>query len=96
MGNYLLYKSLDDEKRKLRVKNALLQRHLATVRKGREEADERANEWQKRYKKQQQEINKLQEELEKVRKQRDTYRDILFKANRKKKYQRNQFHCLEQ
>ena len=84
MGNYLSYKSLDDEKRKLRVQNALLQRHLVTVRKRREEAENKANEWQKKYNEQQQEINKPQEELEKVRKQRDTYRDMLFKANRKK------------
>lgn len=84
MGNYLLYKGLDDEKRKLSVINAVLKKHLACLRKRREEAEDEAKEWQKKYEKQQKTIKDLQEELEKMRKQRDTYRDMVFKANRKK------------
>src|SRR5258708_35193599 len=84
MGNYLLYKGLDDEKRKLSVINAVLKRHLACLRQKREEAEDEAKEWQKKYEEQQKTIKDLQEELEKMRKQRDTYRDMVFKANRKK------------
>jgi len=84
MANYVLYKGLDEEKRKLSVNNALLKRHLATLRQRREEAEEKANEWQKKYDEQQKIIQELQEELERVKKQRDTYRDMVFKANRRK------------
>jgi len=84
MANYLLYKGLDEEKRKLSVINANLKRHLVCLRQRREEAEDKAKEWQKRYEEQQKEIEKLEEENEKLRRQRDTYRDMLFKANRKK------------
>jgi transposase len=84
MANYVLYKGLDEEKRKLSVVNAQLKRHLVTLRKRREEAEDTAKEWQKKYEDQQKTIRELQEELEKVKKQRDTYRDMVFKANRKK------------
>lgn len=84
MANYVLYKGLDEEKRKLSVINVALKRHLVTLRKRREEAEEKTNEWQKKYEEQQKEIEKLKEENEKLRRQRDTYRDMLFKANRKK------------
>lgn len=84
MGNYLLYKGLDDEKRKLSVINAQLKRHLVTLRKRREEAEDTTKDWQRKYNEQQKRIEELQEELEKMRRQRDTYRDMVFKANRKK------------
>jgi len=84
MANYVLYKGLDEEKRKLSVSNAALKRHLVTLRQRREEAEDTAKEWQKKYEEQQKTIRELQEELEKVKKQRDTYRDMVFKTNRKK------------
>ena len=84
MANYVLYKGLDEEKRKLSVSNAVLKRHLIVLRQRREEAEDKAKEWQKKYEEQQKTIRELQEELEKVRKQRDTYRDMVFKANRNK------------
>ena len=83
MANYVLYKGLDEEKRKLSVVNAQLKRHIVTLRMRREEAEDRAKEWQKKYEEQQKEIEKLKEENEKLRRQRDTYRDMLFKANKK-------------
>jgi|SRR5882672_2477224 len=90
MGNYLLYKGLDDEKRKLSVINAQLKRHLATLRKRREEAEDTAKEWQKKYEEQQKENQKLRDEIEKIKKQRDTYRDMVFKANRSKEASKEQ------
>lgn len=90
MANYVLYQGLDEEKRKLSVNNANLKRHLATLRKRREEAEDTTKEWQKKYEEQQKTIQELQDELEKVRKQRDTYRDMLFKANRKREVQEQQ------
>lgn len=84
MANYVLYKGLDEEKRKLSVINAQLKRHLVTLRKRREEAEDKAKEWQKKYEEQQKENQQLRDELEKIKKQRDTYRDMVFKANRKK------------
>ncbi|HWY78899.1 MAG TPA: IS66 family transposase [Candidatus Sulfotelmatobacter sp.] len=84
MGNYLLYKGKDEEKRKLSIVNAQLQRHLVTLRMRREEAEDKAKEWQKKYEEEQKENQKLREEIEKIKKQRDTYRDMVFKANRKK------------
>src|SRR5579859_162188 len=83
MANYVLYKGLDEEKRKLSVINAALKRHLVTQRRRREEAEDTTKEWQKKYEEQQKTIRELQEELEKVKKQRDTYRDMVFKANKK-------------
>ena len=44
-----MYKGLDEEKRKLSVINAVLKRHLASLRKRREEAEDTAKEWQKKY-----------------------------------------------
>ena len=49
MANYVLYKGLDEEKRKLSVVNAQIKRHLVTLRMRREEAEDKAKEWQKRY-----------------------------------------------
>lgn len=83
MANYVLFKGLDEEKRKLSVSNAQLKRHLATQRMRREEAEDKATEWQKKYEEQQKENRKLRDELEQIKKQRDTYRDMLFKANKK-------------
>lgn len=85
MANYVLYKGLDEEKRKLSVINAVLKKHLATLRKRRGEAEEKAKEWEKKYEEQQKENEKLRTELEKIKKQRDTYRDMLFKANKQQK-----------
>src|SRR5258708_3662065 len=83
MANYVLYKGLDEEKRKLSAINAVLKRHLASLRQRRKEAEDTTKEWQKKYEEQQKENEKLREENEKLRRQRDTYRDMLFKANRK-------------
>lgn len=84
MANYVLYKGLDEEKRKLSVINAQLKRHLVTLRTRRKEAEDEAQGWQKKYEEQEKEIEKLKEENEKLRRQRDTYRDMVFKANRSK------------
>src|SRR5258707_7106963 len=83
MANYVLYKGLDEEKRKISVVNAQLKRHLVTLRMRRKEAEDTTKEWQKKYEEQQKENEKLREENEKLRRQRDTYRDMLFKANKK-------------
>jgi hypothetical protein len=49
MANYFLYQGLDEEKRKLSVINAALKRHLVTLRKRREEAEDKTKEWQEKY-----------------------------------------------
>lgn len=95
MGNYVLYQGLDDEKRKLRNINAVLKKHLVTLRERREEAEDKTKEWQKKYEEQQRENEKLKEENEKLRRQRDTYRDMLFKANRKEETDEKQFSFLQ-
>src|SRR5258707_8761710 len=53
MANYVLYKGLDEEKRKLSVVNAQLKRHLVTLRMRRKEAEDTTKEWQKKYEEQQ-------------------------------------------
>jgi len=82
--HYFDFRSTDEEKRKLRVDIGRLAYRLKYQKHKSEEAEDKAKEWQKKYEEQQKENQKLREEIEKIKKQRDTYRDMVFKANRKK------------
>jgi transposase len=90
MANYFLYRSSDDEKRKLRVDIGRLEYRLKYQKHKREEAEDETKAWREKYKEQQKQTGKLKEELEKLkeendklRKQRDTYRSMLFKRNKR-------------
>lgn len=83
MANYLLFSSRDNEKRKLTSEIGKLKYILAYQKQKRQEAENETKDWKKKYEEQQKQNNKLKEELEKVKKQRDTYRSMLFKANKK-------------
>ena len=81
MHGYFNYHSVDDEKRKLQIHVHTLQRSLAAQRKKREEAEDQLHELEKENKKQYQHIVELEKELEKIKRQRDMYKDMLFKKN---------------
>jgi len=81
--HYFNFRSTDEEKRKLRVDIGRLAYRLKYQKHKSQEAEDKAKEWQKKYEEQQKEIEKLKEENEKLKRQRDTYRDMLFKANKK-------------
>jgi len=73
--------STDEEKRKLRVYVATLQRSLDIQRKKRQKAEKTVGEWKRKYERLKREYDQLQEKHEKVKIQRDRYRDLLFKPN---------------
>src|SRR3989344_4584631 len=81
MHGYYNYHSVDDEKRKLRIHIHTLQRSLATQRKKREEAEDQLHELEQENKKQHQRIEELEKELEEIKRQRDMYKNMLFKKN---------------
>lgn len=81
MHGYFNYHSVDDEKRKLQIHVHTLQRSLAAQRKKREEAEDQLHELEKENKKQYQHIVELEKELEEIKRQRNMYKDMLFKKN---------------
>ena len=81
MHNYFNYHSRDDEKRYLSIHVQTLKRSLATQRKKREEAQDQLHELEQENKKQYQRIEDLEKELEEIKRQRDTYKNMLFKKN---------------
>jgi len=74
MHGYYDFKSSDDEKRKLRIRVDVLTRARAAQKNRADSLEEKVTELER-------ENEKLKEELEKVKKQRDTYKDMIFKAN---------------
>lgn len=81
MHDYFNYKSTDEEKRYLRIKLDQVQRSVKTHKKKYKEKNEELSELKKTYKKQQEMIEKLQKENDELKKQRDTYKNMLFKKN---------------
>lgn len=81
--DYYNFKSSDEEKRKLRIQNALLSRSLVTQQQKNTILEEENKKLRQEIIRIEQQKQKLEEELEKVKKQRDTYRGMVFKANRK-------------
>src|SRR3989338_9030694 len=81
MHSYFNYHSRDDEKRYLRIHVNTLKRSLATQRKKREEVQDQLHESEQKSKKQYQRIEELEKELEEIKRQRDMYKNMLFKKN---------------
>lgn len=77
----LKYKSLDDEKRYLKVHNEQLKRSLVIRIKNQKDLEKELKRVQREKGLQQEEIDKLKAEMEKLRKERDMYRKMLFKEN---------------
>lgn len=78
---YLTYKSLDDEKRYLKVHNEQLKRSLEKRIKNQEDLEKELKRTTREKDLKQEEIEKLKAEMEKLRKERDMYRKMLFKEN---------------
>ena len=77
----LSYKSLDDEKRYLKVHNEQLKRSLVVRIKNQEDLEKELKRANREKQLQQEENEKLKAEIEKLRKERDMYRKMLFKEN---------------
>ena len=76
------WQSTDEEKRELRVSLKAAQRGLVSQKAARAELERENKRLRKKTKEQEKKIETLQEENEKLRKQRDRYRDIIFKPNK--------------
>ncbi len=85
MKYILPFKSSDEEKRYLRIKNDRLQRAIISHKKTIKELEEALKKLQRDKTKQQKEIEKLEKEKEKTERERDMYRKMLFKKNKEKK-----------
>jgi transposase len=77
------WQSRDDEKRKLVIKVKSLERALDTHRKTRRDLEKQLKKYEIELKEANEEINKLKKENEELRRQRDRYRDMTFKPNKK-------------
>lgn len=84
MYGYTL-RSVDEEKRKLRVHISVLKRAVKTFHIKQEEGKERENTLKKENRKKQKHIEQLEKELEEIKRQRDMYRSMIFKENVKDK-----------
>lgn len=81
---YYHFKSTDEEKRFLRLDVDRLQRALVKRKKKQQELNNEVGKLRKINEEQQEFIEKLKAENEKLKRQRDTYRSMLFKANKPK------------
>jgi transposase len=79
-----IWKSRDEEKRLLRIRVSQLEPALESQRKKRKEAEEKVRKLERELEEKRKEIEILEKENEELRRQRDRYRGILFKGNRKK------------
>lgn len=77
----LKYKSLDDEKRYLKVHNEQLKRSLVKRIKNQQDLENELKKANREKQLQQEENEKLKAENEKLRRERDMYRKMLFKEN---------------
>jgi hypothetical protein len=82
MHGYYTFKSSDEEKRKLRIYNDVLTRSLQKQR----DTNSKLGDENNRLKKENEQLRKreqeLFEELERVKRERDTYKGMVFKANK--------------
>ena len=81
MHFYHVYKSTDEEKRRLRIELDRVRRALTTQKIRRDEADKTIREWERKYQELEKVNDKLREENEEIKRQRDTYKKMLFKKN---------------
>lgn len=86
-----MWKSLDEEKRKLSVDNARVRRALKELRSGKKKLEEElkqerkiVQEWKKRYEEERKKNEEFEQKIKELERQRDRYRDMIFKPNRKK------------
>lgn len=82
MHGYFSYKSMDEEKRKLHINVALYKRAWITQKKNTDFLQEENHKLQKEIARIEKEKVRLEEELEKIKQERDTYKGMVFKANR--------------
>ena len=82
----------DEEKRKLSAANARKDRALKQLRSSKrkleeelKQAKQEAREWQKRYEEERKKNEESEQRITELARQRDRYRDMIFKPNRKKK-----------
>lgn len=87
-----MWKSLDEEKRKLSSDNARIRRALNQLRACKKRLEEELKQeriavkvWQKKYEEERQKNEELEKNIRELEKQRDRYRDMVFKPNRKSK-----------
>lgn len=80
--------SRDEEKRKLRVKVATLERALKTQQEARRELEEKVKELEQKTKEDQKRIQELEDRCKELERQRDRFRSLIFKPNLKSKKER--------
>jgi transposase len=83
-----LWKSLDEEKRKLSLDNARMRRSLNQLRAGKRKLEDGLKEerksgklWKKKYEQEREKNEELEKKIRELEKQRDRYRDMVFKPN---------------
>lgn len=81
MHGYFNYNSLDNEKRYLRIQVDKLRRAAASHKQKREGAEDQVRELEKENKQKKQRIGELERELEEIKRQRDMYKNMVFKKN---------------
>ena len=81
MHGYFNYHSTDDEKRKLRIHVHTLQRSLAVQKQKRDNAEKEIQTWKRKYEELEKINGKLKKENEEIKRQRDLYKNMLFKKN---------------
>lgn len=77
------WQSSDEEKRLLRIKVSQLEPALETQRQKRREAEDKVKELEREQKKDRKRIEDLEKENEELKRQRDMYRGMIFKENKK-------------
>lgn len=84
-----LLKSLSEEKRKLSSANARVRRALDQLRAGKRKLEDELKEerkkgelWKKKYEEEREKNEELEKKIRDLEKQRDRYRDMVFKPNR--------------
>jgi len=86
-----MWMNVDEEKRKLSADNARKSRALKQLRSGKKRLEEEikqekqlVKEWKKRYEEERKKNEELEQRIIELERQRDRYRDMTFKPNRKK------------
>lgn len=83
MQGYYTYKSRDEEKRKLRIHNDVLVRALQKQKDNNSRLGDDVSRLERENDKLRKREQQLLEELEKIKQERDTYKEMVFKANKK-------------
>lgn len=78
---YSGWKSSDEEKRQLRIQLSIKDRAWKSQKEKAEQEAKKNNELEKRIRELEKQNQALEQELDKTRRQRDRYRDLLFKRN---------------